>query len=73
MFAVQGMRRAPAAVLLEGQPLPGVRLVLDRHIVATLALVAGHRDGRSLIRRHLALSLHSVTFYVLRISYFDPS
>ena len=73
MFAVQGVRRTPAAVLLQCQPLSGVRFVLDRHIVATLALVAGHRDGRSFVRRHLARSLYSLTYYVIRISYFDPS
>ena len=59
MFAVKSVGTTPAAVLLQRQPLARVRFALHCHVVATFTFVAGHRDGRSFVTWHLALSLHS--------------
>ena len=51
---------APAAVLLEFDALTRVGLVLDRHVVAPLALLARQVDRRPLVRCHVALSRLSI-------------
>jgi len=53
------MRRvgaAEAAVLLELETILGVRLVLGCDVVPPLALGAGKREWRSLVRRHWLLA-----------------
>ena len=48
-FAVQGVLPAPAAVLLQLDAVTVVHLVLDRVVVAPLAVGAGERDLRAVI------------------------
>ena len=59
---------APAAVLLQSEPVPGVGLVLGGDVVATLAHVTSQRQRRSLVRRHarsLASLVRSTWYSVL--------
>ena len=58
---------APAAELLQLEPVLGVRLVLGGDVVATFALGAGHRQRRSLVRRHSGLASLAVpsTLYLV--------
>ena len=53
-FLVRGVGPAEAAVLLELDPLAGVRLVLLRHIVATFAGLTRQVDRRSLVTHSVA-------------------
>ena len=48
-----GVVAAPAAVLLEFQPVAGIGLVLCCDVVAALARLAGERERRSLVRSHI--------------------
>src|SRR3954467_5809853 len=48
-LAVEGVHPVPAAVLLHLDALTVVLLVLDRDVVAALALLAGQRDLHSLL------------------------
>src|SRR3954465_3698593 len=48
-LAMEGVHPVPAAVLLHLDALTVVLLVLDRDVVATLALLAGQRDLHSLL------------------------
>jgi len=60
-LSVRLVRAAPAAVLLEFDALTRVGLVLDRHVIAPLALLASQVDRRPLVRCHVALSHLSIS------------
>ena len=62
MFAVKSVGTTPAAVLLQRQPLARVRFALHCHVVATFTFVAGHRDGRSFVTRHIRSPLSGIRF-----------
>ena len=51
-----GVGTAPGAVLLQFQPVSGVRFVLGCHIVAPLALVTGESQRRSFVTGHVSLT-----------------
>jgi len=48
-----GVRATPAAVLLQFEPIAGVRPALHRDVVPPLALLAGEGDRRSLVGWHV--------------------
>ncbi len=66
-LSVCGVRSTPAAELLQFEPVPGVRFVLRRHVVAALALLARQRDRRSLVTCHCRFaSVSRLTSHVSR-------
>jgi len=56
-LAVGCVRPTPAAELVQLEPVPRVRLVLVRHVVAAFAHFARQRDRRSLVTGHYRISL----------------
>jgi len=50
---VSRMGPAPAAVLLQLEPLARVRLALGGHVVPSLALLASERQRRSFVGSHI--------------------